>query len=163
MNRSKNENGDVLGRFSAMLREALGDLLDPGAGTFLEMLSDDAVMKFPYAPPGAPRLLEGRVAIAEYVSRLGNFVTIESMSVPIVHRTTQAGVVILEFEGVAVGVRSGKSHNQTYISVITLRDGHIIHYRDYWNPLVTLEEMRDVEAPIEASEVHAGTSLGEAS
>lgn len=157
------ENGDGLAEFSTMLREALSDLLDPGAATFLEMLSDDAVLEFPYTPPGAPRLLEGRVAVAEYVSKLGNFVTIESMSVPIVHRTTRAGVVILEFEGVAVGIRSGKSHNQTYISVITLRDGHIIHYRDYWNPLVTLEATRDVEAPIEASEVHAGISLGEAS
>lgn len=149
---SRSEKGDPLDSFSAMLRAALGDLLESGDGTFLEMLSDDAVMEFPFALPGAPRRLESRAAIAEYVRGLGNFVTIESMTVPVVHRTTQVGVVILEFEGVGVSVQSGKSHNQTYISVITLRDGHIVHYRNYWNPLVVLEAMKGVEAPSGASQ-----------
>jgi hypothetical protein len=34
---------------------------------------------------------------------------------------------------------NGKTLYQDYISVIAIRDGHIVHYRDYWNPLVVLE------------------------
>lgn len=131
---------DPLPDFSALLRRALDDL-DPGARTFLQMLSDDAVMEFPYAPAGMTQRLEGRAAIAEYLGALTDVLMIESLSAPVVHRLVQPGVTILEFTGVGQSVRSGKSYDQSYISVITVRGGHIVHYRDYWNPLAAVEAM----------------------
>lgn len=130
---------DPLSSFSAMLRVALNDLLDPAATTFMEMMADDAVMEFPYAPPGLTQRLEGRAALAEYISGLVNIIKVESMTLSVIHHTTQPGVLILEFEGAASSVQTGNLYNQIYISVITLRDGYIVHYRDYWNPLVVLE------------------------
>lgn len=138
---TQNQTIDPLPNFSALLREALSADLDPAATTFLAMLAPDAVMEFPYAPPGGTRRLESREAVAGYVGGLMGVFTIESMTLSAIHRTAQAGVVIVEFEGRGVGVQDGKSYDQTYISVITLRDGHIAHYRDYWNPLVVLEMM----------------------
>lgn len=129
---------DPLPIYSAMLRTALQDQLAPDAMTFLEMLAPDATMEFPYALEGGVARLEGREAIAHYVAGLG--FDIHSISAPRVHRAGD-GVVVLEFEGVGRHILNGQDYTMTYISVITLRDGHIVFYRDYWNPLVVLDAM----------------------
>ncbi len=130
---------DSLAPFSAMLRAALGDLLAPGATTFVEMMAHDCLMEFPFALPGGVRRLEGRAALAQYIGGLGDIINIERMTLATAHQTMRPGVVILEFEGSGSGVQTGKPYTQNYISVITLRGGHIVHYRDYWNPLVAIE------------------------
>jgi ketosteroid isomerase-like protein len=50
-------------------------------------------------------------------------------------------------------VRTGVAYDQTYISVVTLRDGRIARYKDYWNPLVALAALGGAEA--------LATSIGE--
>lgn len=52
---------DQFSSFSSLLRAALDDLLVPDAETFLDMVADDIVMEFPYAPPAvtAPALHPG--------------------------------------------------------------------------------------------------------
>ena len=132
--------------FSAMLRAALGDLLAPGADSFAEMMASDAVMEFPFAPAGSVTRVEGRAALERYLSGFGEILRIDRMTGPTVHRGREAGVVILEFGCVGSGVQTGAPYNQTYISVITMRDGRIAHYRDYWNPLVVLAAVGGVDA-----------------
>lgn len=129
-----------------MLRSGLGDLLAPSAGSFLEMMTEDCIMEFPYAPPGGVRRLNGRTALAEYLSGLGGILEIESITDLIVHRTQDPGVVLLEFSCIGRGIKTGEPYNQRYISVITLRDGHIVRYLDYWNPLVAMQVIGGVEA-----------------
>jgi ketosteroid isomerase-like protein len=131
---------DPLPGFSALLRGALQDLA-PEAHTFLQMLSDDAVMEFPFAPEGITRRLEGRAAVAEHLSSLSGMLDIDSFTSPVVYRDTEKGVTTMEFSCQGRAVQTGKPYSQDYISVITVRDGHIIHYRDYWNALVVLEAL----------------------
>ncbi len=38
---------------------------------------------------------------------------------------------------------TGKPYLQNYISVIETKDGKIVHYKDYWNPLVVLAALGD--------------------
>jgi ketosteroid isomerase-like protein len=134
------EGSDFQG-FSAMLRAALGDRLAPHATSFVEMMADDGVIEFPYAPPGLPRRLDGRAAVKAHLERLVGLIDITRMVGLVTHRTVDPDVVILEFgcEGRAVG--NEKPYNQRYISVITLKNGLISHYTDYWNPLVVLDAM----------------------
>jgi len=109
-------------------------------------MAEDCIMEFPYAPSGGVRRLNGRTALAEYVNALGSILEIERITDPIVHRTQDPGVVILEFSCIGRGIKTGEPYNQHYISVITLRDGHIVRYLDYWNPLVAMQVIGDVEA-----------------
>jgi uncharacterized protein len=143
---TQSEKIDSLASFSALLRTALEDLLDPTASSFLEMMDVDSVMEFPYAPPGATQRLDGRAALEAHLSGFGEMLKIESMTDLTVHRTHQPGVVILEFGCVGKGVKTGEPYNQRYISVITVRNGRIAHYRDYWNPLVVLSAVGNAEA-----------------
>lgn len=131
-------NHDPLESFSGMLRSAIGDLLRPDAESFLKMFAEDGVMEFPYAPPGVVARLDGRDALASHLQGLPEILQIDRMTAPVVHRTTNPEVVILEFGCIGRGVKTGEPYNQRYISVITVRDGLIVHYSDYWNPLVAL-------------------------
>ncbi len=133
---------DEIESFSDMLRKGLGDRLDPKAGTFVDMVADDVVMEFPYAPPGMVTRLEGKAAIAVHLKNLGGMLAFDRMSEPVVHGSTDRDVFVLEFSGHGKGVETGEPYDQQYVSVIRLRDGKIVQYRDYWNPLVVLRALR---------------------
>ncbi|MEO0439916.1 MAG: nuclear transport factor 2 family protein [Pseudomonadota bacterium] len=132
---------DPFASFSSLLRAALDDLLEPDAETFLDMVANDIVMEFPYAPPSGVSRVEGKEALAEYLPGAASLITIESMSEPVVHRAQDSGIAILEFTCTGHGTETGIAYDQTYISVVTVTDGYITHYRDYWNPLIALRAM----------------------
>jgi ketosteroid isomerase-like protein len=132
---------DPVENFSKFLRNTLDDQLDPAATTFVEMLAEDAIIEFPYAPPGGVSKVEGKEAIAQHVSALGDVLEISGMTPLARHNSTKSEVVILEFSCIGSGIKTGKPYNQDYISVITIRNGKIARYRDYWNPLIVLQAM----------------------
>lgn len=134
-----------LSSFSAMLRQALGPLVDADAEGFIDMMAPDGVMEFPYAPPGYVTRIEGRVALADYLAGFGDILAIDRMTEPTVHLTRNPNVVILEFGCIGRGQKTGQPYDQRYISVITLRDGRIVRYLDYWNPLVALAAVGGVD------------------
>jgi len=135
---------DAVQSFSAMLRETLGERLNPGAETFVQMFAEDGVMEFPYALP-SPRRLEGREALAAHLAYLARLVELLSVSDVVKHETTDPEVFIVEFASSGRAVATGEPFEQRYISVIRVRDGHIVHYNDYWNPLAILRTMRGRE------------------
>jgi uncharacterized protein len=130
---------DTVLSFSGMLRGALGDSLAADAGTFVEMFAEDGIMEFPYAPPGRTTRLEGRAAVAAYLQSVVGEIAFDRMSIPSVHRTSDLGVFVLEFKAFGRGLKTGEPYEQTYISVVEVSGGHIVRYRDYWNPLVLLK------------------------
>lgn len=139
-------SSDAIPSFSAMLRGALGDALAPEAATFPEMFAENGVIEFPFAPADGVRRLEGRAALIDYLTGLGTMIDIVSVGIPIVHRSVEAGTFILEFTGVGRGVATGRAYEQTYISVIRVEGGRIVHYRDYWNPEVIAQVVGDAHA-----------------
>ena len=122
-----------------MLKAALGDRIDPGAQSFIEMMADDFVMEFPYARPGMPTRVEGRAAVLTHLIKVGQGVSVDSASGLVVHETKDPEVVILEFDGHGRAVKTGEPYEQRYISVIRARGGKIVHYKDYWNPIQGLK------------------------
>lgn len=134
---------DKFDSFSDLLRAALGDKLAPADG-MLDLFADDVVFEFPYAPDGLPKWLEGRAALAAHLARIGPLLSFWTMELGNVHAAGET--VVIEFSCTGQGTATGVPYNQTYISVVTLRDGRIAHYRDYWNPLVVLAALGGTEA-----------------
>lgn len=128
--------------FSSMLRQALGDRIDADAATFVEMMAEHGVMEFPYAPAGLPTRLEGKAAIAAHLAAVGEMIAFDRMGAAVVHPSTDPNVVVIEFEGFGRGVTTGEPYDQRYVSVVRTAEGRIVHYRDYWNPLVVLRATR---------------------
>ena len=134
---------DKFDSFSDLLRAALGDRLDP-ADSLLGLFANDVVFEFPYAPDGLPKRLDGTAALAAHLERLGPLLSFGPMEMGNVH--ADGATVIFEFSCRGAGVATGAPYNQDYISVVTLQDGRIAHYRDYWNPLVVLTALGGTEA-----------------
>lgn len=133
---------DDIESFSAMLREALGDRIDKGASSFIDMMAEHAVMEFPYALPGLPLRLEGRDAVARHLERAAGLIAFDRMGAPTVHPSTDQDLVIIEFDGFGRGVETGEAYDQRYISVVRTENGRITRYRDYWNPIAVLRAMK---------------------
>ncbi|WRH64479.1 MAG: nuclear transport factor 2 family protein [Fuscovulum sp.] len=134
---------DKFDSFSALLRAALGDRLVP-ADSLLGMFADDVIFEFPYAPDGLPKRLDGTAALAAHLETLGPLLSFGPMELGNVYAA--GSTVILEFSCSGEGVATGAPYNQLYVSVVTLREGRIAHYRDYWNPLVVLTALGGTDA-----------------
>lgn len=143
---------DTIPSFSAMLKTALGERLAAGTNSFVDMFDDDGVMEFPFAPADGVRRIEGRTALVDYLERFGTMVRIVSVTAPVVHRTAD-DTLILEFESSGTSLATGSEYRQAYISVIELSGGRIVHYRDYWNPLVVI-------GPTSSGEPRAAAAAG---
>ena len=106
-----------------------------------DMLADDAVVEFPFAPPNVPKRLVGKTAIVEYVNTLAGQFTFDRFGEPSVQTTADPDLVVAEFEAFGRHNATGEIYDQSYISFIHTRDGYIVHYREYWNPLVVLRAL----------------------
>jgi ketosteroid isomerase-like protein len=124
---------------ASVMRNALGDRVDPAAESFVDMMAEDFVMEFPFARPGMQTRIEGRTAVLTYLMTVGQGISVDSVSNVVVHDTTDPDVVIVEFDGHGRSLKTDEPYEQRYISVIRTRDGRIVHYKDYWNPIQGLK------------------------
>ncbi|QFT33659.1 nuclear transport factor 2 family protein [Roseibium porphyridii] len=132
--------------FAALLRKALGDALKPGSETLLDMVCDEIVFEFPYAPEGAIRRLDGKAALARYLPRVGKLVSLHTLALHQVTANADHSRFVVEFSCTGESKVTASRYDQDYISVIELRDGLISTYKDYWNPLVVLAAAGSTES-----------------
>ncbi|MET7451655.1 nuclear transport factor 2 family protein [Streptomyces sp. NPDC005574] len=122
-----------------LYRHSLRLLLDKDISGWVGLWAEDGVMEFPFAPEGWPARLDGREAIAAYMRHYPDHIDLHDFPALRIHRTTDPQIIVVEMRGVGRLVESGSAFDMTYIAVVTVQDGHITSYRDYWNPLAVLE------------------------
>ncbi|GAA2469999.1 nuclear transport factor 2 family protein [Winogradskya humida] len=118
-----------------VLRRALDHLLAHDMAAFIALYADDAVMEFPFAPPARPQRPDGRPAVEAYLAGYTDLLDIQRIHDVEVHETTDPAVIIGEFAASGLVVATGEPYTARYIAVLTIVDGRIRRYRDYWNPL----------------------------
>ncbi|MGJ6966316.1 nuclear transport factor 2 family protein [Streptosporangium sp. G11] len=133
----------MTGTTVAVLRRSLDLLLAKDMRAYLALWHRDAVAEFPFAPPGAPRRLDGITAITAYLIDYPDKLDIAEISALTVHETADPAVVVAEFTATGKVVATGKPYEISYIAVVTVADDKITHYRDYWNPMVVIETLGD--------------------
>jgi len=100
---------------------------------WMSIYAPDAIHEFPWVPQGRVARLDGWDAINEYMSQLatsgrlryGDFEVISS------HESDDALIV----EMIGHHYRGDDPAELGYVSVMTLRDGKVVRFRDYMNPL----------------------------
>ncbi|MDG4774640.1 nuclear transport factor 2 family protein [Solwaraspora sp. WMMD792] len=118
-----------------LLHRCLDHLLAKDMPGFLAHWHDDAVAEFPFAPPGYPRRLDGIAAVTGYLIDYPKLIDIAEFPNVTVHQSVDPEVVIAELTATGTVVPTGQPYRMSYVVVVTVRDGRIAHYRDYWNPL----------------------------
>ncbi|MER6784358.1 nuclear transport factor 2 family protein [Streptomyces sp. NPDC000658] len=126
-----------------LYRHSLRLLLDKDIPAWVALWAEDGLMEFPFAPDGWPRRLEGKEAITAYMRHYPGHIDLHDFPDLRIHQTTDPQTIVVEMRGVGRLVASDAPFDMTYIAVVTVRDGHITSYRDYWNPLAVQEPGAD--------------------
>lgn len=121
-------------------------LLENGdARGWCDLFHPNGVLEFPYAPPGWKTRFEGREAIWKHMQKFPEHLTVRFSEVSF-YQTVDPDLAIGEFHGDGRATVSGGKLDQDYISLLWTKDGQIVRYRDFWNPLRHLEALGGVEA-----------------
>jgi ketosteroid isomerase-like protein len=58
-----------------------------------------------------------------------------------VHHDATKGVVVLEYASEGRVVATGRPYANRYISVLTIRAGEVVHWRDYLDPIAVFDAL----------------------
>ena len=56
-----------------------------------------------------------------------------------VHRDQETSVAVLEYEVHGTSVQAGRPYHNRFVSVITVKDRKVAHWRDYLDPVAVFE------------------------
>jgi ketosteroid isomerase-like protein len=102
---------------------------------YFDTIAEDAVFEFRYNFPGWPQTLRGRANLMALYSGYGKTIKLHSGDSLVVHPSKDGRVVILEYEVHGKIVATGAPYDNRFISVITIENRRIIHWRDYMDSL----------------------------
>jgi uncharacterized protein len=106
---------------------------------FADLFAADGVLRYPFAPPGMPRELAGRDTIAAYHGAAADRRSMFEMEGvdAVVHETADPEVVIVEIEHHGHSHATGEPYRFRALGVIRVRNGEIVSYDDYMDPIAT--------------------------
>jgi len=128
--------GDVfeaLQPFFQVVLSGLDGLVD--GEHFFDTFAEDAVFESRYRFPGWPETIRGRAHLMASLSGYGRTIRLHAGDALQVHRAQNPRVVILEYEVHGKILASGASYDNRFISVITIENRKIVHWRDYMDSL----------------------------
>jgi uncharacterized protein len=120
-------------------------ILNGDADGLAALFAPDAVLESPFAgPPGTPARLEGREAIREYSRRvMASPLRLEDFEVAKLYQTQDPEVVITEMRATGTVTTTGRSFTTTSVQIIRIREGHIVHSRDFADPRILDDAIGD--------------------
>ncbi|HEV3282092.1 MAG TPA: nuclear transport factor 2 family protein [Acidimicrobiales bacterium] len=130
------EDFRALGPFFRIIEQGLQGLAD--GDHFFELLADDVVFDFVITVPNYPRRVVGRDNLIELYRDYGSTFFLDRCDDLRIHRSDSTSSVVLEYGSQGKVVATGYPYSNRYISVITLKDRKVSHWRDYLDPLRVL-------------------------
>jgi ketosteroid isomerase-like protein len=127
----------ALDPFFRIVERGLDGLVD-GDGYF-DLLAADVVFEFVISVPGYPRRVEGRQNVVDLYRGYGDFMELSKADNLRVHRDPQTSVVVLEYEVHGKSVQTGRPYDNRFVSVITIKDRKVVHWRDYLDPIAVFD------------------------
>jgi ketosteroid isomerase-like protein len=125
------------GPFFRIIGEGLEDLAD--GEDYFDLLADDVVFEYVISVPGYPRRVEGRHNIIDLYSNYDDYMTVHTADNLRVYRDPDASVVVLEYEVHGESVQTGRPYNNRFVSIITVKDNKVTHWRDYLDPIAVFD------------------------
>lgn len=137
---------------SKVLREAnkaafvtlLGHLGRKEFDAFQACLAQDIVQDWPYRPlPNMPERVVGAAELRKLIETGMSDFDPYSYRLKIIHDLVDPQVVIAEYSSHSVYRRRQVPYENSYISILRFRDGKLVHWTEYVNPLIVKEALLD--------------------
>lgn len=123
----------ALDPFFDVVMQGMADDVD--GDHYFEAIANDAIFEFRYVFPNFPTKIVGRDALMALYSGYGDGIILHSGDSLVVHRSQEPGVLILEYEVHGKKLRTGKGYDNRFVSIVTIKDRKIVHWRDYMDSL----------------------------
>jgi ketosteroid isomerase-like protein len=133
MARAKYAKFEALNPFFEVIEKGLTGLVD--GKHYFDMIADDATFDFRYEFPGLPRTIRGRAGFMDQFSGYGDAIKLHSSDGLVVHRAQDSRIVTLEYDVHGKILSTGAPYNNRFISVVTIENRKIVHWRDYMDSL----------------------------
>jgi hypothetical protein len=104
---------------------------------FAGLFAADGVLTYPFAMPGQPAELRGRAAIRDHFSGLAaarGLFALEGVD-SVIRETDDPEVVVAEITHYGQSNVTGSPYRHAALGVIRVRDGEIVRYDDYMDPI----------------------------
>jgi ketosteroid isomerase-like protein len=128
-----------------VVTDALDGLVD--GDDFFDIHADDVVVEYIITVPDYPRRIVGREALAELYADYGQSIVQSGSSDVHRYHDAEQSVVVLEYTIHGTVVSTGAPYLNRFISVITVKDRKIVHWRDYLEPLAVFAAFGTTPAP----------------
>jgi ketosteroid isomerase-like protein len=123
----------ALDPFFRIIRQGLTGLVD--GDHFFDLLAENVLFEYVISVPGYPPRVHGRHAVADLYRGYGDIMVLHTADELAVHRDPETSVVVLEYAVHGRAVRTGRPYDNHFVSVITVQDRKVTHWRDYLDPV----------------------------
>ncbi|GHA69083.1 hypothetical protein GCM10010330_22820 [Streptomyces tendae] len=118
-----------------IFRRMIDLMLAKDMNAVAELWAADGIAEFPFAAGNLPRVLRGREEVRAYLAHYPDLMDMKEVAALTVRPTDQADTVVVEWTATGLTVATSQPYRLDYVVVLTVRDGLIALYRDYWSPL----------------------------
>ena len=104
---------------------------------FADLFAEDGVLAYPFAPPGRPAELHGRDAIRSFFADRAahrDLLVMDGVEA-LIRETDDPEVVVTEITHHGWSKAANAPYRHLALGVIRVRDGRIVRYDDYMDPI----------------------------
>ena len=135
------EEFKALDPFFRVVLEGLNGLVD--GEHFFDVLAEDVVTEFVVTVPGYPRRVEGRDNLAALYRGYGDLIILDDSGDLAVHRDRETSTIVLEYAVRGHLTVTGRPYANRFVSVITIQDRKVTHWRDYLDSYAVIQALGD--------------------
>ncbi len=123
--------------FFRIIRQGLEGLV--AGDDYFDLLAEDVIFEYVISVPGYPSRVEGRQNVVDLYSDYGDYWELESADNLRVHRDPETSVIVLEYQVHGTSVQTGRPYHNHFVSVVTVNDRKVTHWRDYLDPVAVFD------------------------
>jgi uncharacterized protein len=103
---------------------------------FADIVTDDVVVRLPFAPDPVPKLTEGKEAVVALYGGFPDLVSPLGFHDLRISPLAAEGEFLAEYRSDCTMLPTGKPYRNSYISTFTVREGKLAAFAEFFDPLV---------------------------
>lgn len=124
-----------------LLKRSLDTFFAKDMKGWAALCDENVVVEFPFSPDPASKKIVGRAAIYEYLRNYPKVIDVKTIPTLKIHVTDDPNVAIAEWSASGRVISNGNPYEMSYATFVTFRNGLIVNYREYWNPMAFMAAM----------------------